>query len=121
MSHKKKYSWLAALLSAALFLCSCAKEETSSDSDSAEESSSSIISSSTDETSTSEEQEPDKEPEDSLPRMDGSTSAIPLEIGLKSGFLGITYAQAKEMVSHTTTHDSFKRLINGEVDLIFSV
>lgn len=56
-----------------------------------------------------------------LPRMDGSTSAIPLEIGLKSGFLGISYARAKQLVSHTTTHDSFKRLINGEVDLIFSV
>lgn len=58
---------------------------------------------------------------DPLPRMDGSTSAIPLEIGLRSGFLGIPYAEAKEMVSHTTTHDSFKRLISGEVDLIFSV
>lgn len=59
--------------------------------------------------------------EDDLPRMDGSTSATPLEIGLKSGFLGIPYAEAKELVSHTTTHDSFKRLINGEVDMIFSV
>ncbi len=56
-----------------------------------------------------------------LPRMDGSTSATPLEIGLKSGFLGISYAQVKQLVSHTTTHDSFKRLIAGEVDLIFSV
>lgn len=121
MSQKKKYSWLAALLSATLFLCSCSKEDTSSDS-TGEESSSSIISSSTGETSTSGEQNSGKEPEtDSLPRMDGSTSAIPLEIGLKSGFLGISYTQAKEMVSHTTTHDSFKRLINGEVDLIFSV
>lgn len=122
MSHKKKYSWLAVLLSAAIFLCSCAKEEASSDSDSTEEISLSIISSSTDETGTSEVQDPAKEPEtDDLPRMDGSTSATPLEIGLKSGFLGISYTQAKEMVSHTTTHDSFKRLINGEVDLIFSV
>ncbi len=58
---------------------------------------------------------------DPLPRMDGSTSATPLEIGLRSGFLGIPYTEAKEMVSHTTTHDSFKRLISGEVDLIFSV
>ncbi len=56
-----------------------------------------------------------------LPRMDGSTSATPLEIGLRSGFQGIPYNEAKELVSHTTTHDSFKRLINGEVDLIFSV
>lgn len=56
-----------------------------------------------------------------LPRMDGSTSATPLEIGLRSGFQGISYNEAKELVSHTTTHESFKRLINGEVDLIFSV
>ena len=56
-----------------------------------------------------------------LPNIDGSTSAIPLDAGLRSGFLGISYAQAKEQVSHTTTHDSFKRLIGGEVDLIFSV
>lgn len=56
-----------------------------------------------------------------LPNIDGSTSAIPLDAGLRSGFLGISYAQAKAQVSHTTTHDSFKRLINGEVDLIFSV
>ncbi len=56
-----------------------------------------------------------------LPRMDGSTSATPLEIGLRSGFQGIPYNEAKELVSHTTTHDSFKRLIKGEVDLIFSV
>ena len=32
-----------------------------------------------------------------LPRMDGSTSAAPLEIGLKSGFLGIPYEDAKEL------------------------
>ena len=58
---------------------------------------------------------------DPLPHIDGSTSAIPLDAGLRSGFLGISYAKAKEMVFHTTTHDSFKRLINGDVDLIFSV
>lgn len=56
-----------------------------------------------------------------LPRMDGSTSATPLEIGLKAGLLGIPYADAKKLVSHTTTHDSFKRLLNRDVDLIFSV
>lgn len=58
---------------------------------------------------------------DPIPHIDGSTSAIPLNAGLRSGFLGISYAKAKEMVYHTTTHESFKRLINGDVDLIFSV
>lgn len=56
-----------------------------------------------------------------LPTMDGSTSATPLEIGLKSQYLGITYDKAEELVEHTTTHQSFERLINGEVDMIFSV
>lgn len=56
-----------------------------------------------------------------LPTMDGSTSAAPLEIGLKSQYLGITYDEAEELVEHTTTHQSFERLINGEVDMIFSV
>lgn len=66
--------------------------------------------------------EPENVPDTSwLPRMDGSTSAAPLETGLKSGFLGISYNDAKKLVSHTTTHDSFKRLIGGEVDLILSV
>lgn len=57
----------------------------------------------------------------SLPVMDGSTSAAPLEAGLKAQLLGITYAKARELVQHTTTHQSFERLINGEVDMIFSV
>ena len=58
---------------------------------------------------------------DPLPHIDGSTSAIPLDAGLRSGFLGIPYVEAKREVYHTTTHESFKRLINGKVDLIFSV
>lgn len=66
-----------------------------------------------------EEKQPD--PAVKLPRMDGSTSATPLEAGLKSELLGITYNEAKELVSHTKTHESFERLLKGEVDLIFSV
>lgn len=56
-----------------------------------------------------------------LPEMDGSTSAIPLEAGLKSELLGISYTEAKELVKHTKTHESFQRLLSGEIDLIFSV
>ena len=133
--QRKKFSKLAVLLCASVLLCACGTPENSSnvtfeaantseaadtatqsaesDSGSAAEDAAEtadIVMESVEETNAAE-----------LPRMDGSTSAIPLEIGLKSGFLGIPYGQAKEMVSHTTTHDSFKRLINGEVDLIFSV
>jgi len=60
-------------------------------------------------------------PAEKLPAMDGSTSAIPLEAGLKSELLGVPYNKAKELVSHTKTHESFQRLLSGEVDLIFSV
>ena len=56
-----------------------------------------------------------------LPTMDGSTSATPLEAGLKAELLGITYDEANELVTHTKTHESFQRLIDGDVDLIFTV
>ena len=56
-----------------------------------------------------------------LPVMDGSTSAIPLEAGMKSKLLGIPYASAKELVAHHKTHESFSRLLSGENDLIFTV
>ncbi len=61
------------------------------------------------------------DPAEKLPLMDGSTSAIPLEAGLKAELLGITYNEAKELVAHTKTHESFERLLSGEVDLILSV
>ena len=56
-----------------------------------------------------------------LPTMDGSTSAIPLETGIKAKLLGIKWAEAKELVSHTKTHIAFGNLLNGETNLIFSV
>ncbi len=56
-----------------------------------------------------------------LPTMDGSTSAIPLETGIKAKLLGIKWAEAKELVNHTKTHIAFGNLLNGETDLIFSV
>ncbi|MDE7229624.1 MAG: PstS family phosphate ABC transporter substrate-binding protein [Oscillospiraceae bacterium] len=127
----KKHLKLTALLSAlVLLLCACTNSESTHESSdpngssvtntSQTDSGSSDISTDNDSSDTSNTSTPVPSG-DPLPRMDGSTSAIPLEIGLRSGFLGISYTEAKEMVSHTTTHDSFKRLISGEVDLIFSV
>ncbi|MCM1054114.1 MAG: substrate-binding domain-containing protein [Bacteroides sp.] len=133
---KKKYK-LFSILCAAALLCSCVDREknvvTEAESDPDTSESSSQEETSLSEATTAGSEEETSLPEattagseyengiSDLPRMDGSTSAAPLEIGLKSGLLGISYEQAKELVSHTTTHDSFKRLINGEVDLIFSV
>lgn len=109
-----------ALLLSALILCGCnnsSVEEvtgTSAQTEAASQTTSAKLTEAvTDET--------EKSPADLLPMMDGSTSAIPLEIGLKAGKLGIPFSEAKKLVSHTTTHDSFKRLISGEVDMIFSV
>ncbi|MBD5114743.1 MAG: hypothetical protein HDT46_06005 [Ruminococcaceae bacterium] len=125
----KKHNKFTALLCAALLLCSCGSPENiteTSATDATAISDTEMTASTADteittaETTAVSESSNETDIAD-LPRMDGSTSATPLEIGLKSGFLGISYKEAKELVSHTTTHDSFKRLINGEVDLIFSV
>ncbi len=56
-----------------------------------------------------------------MPVMDGSTSAIPLETGFKSRMLGISYTDAKSIVKHHKTHESFQMLLSGENDMIFTV
>lgn len=120
----KGYLKFIALLCAAVVLCSCENTVSPDDNQASDTSTTTQTESTATETTA---YEANSSADDintwikDLPRMDGSTSAIPLEIGLKSGFLDISYEQAKELVSHTTTHDSFKRLINGETDLIFSV
>lgn len=58
---------------------------------------------------------------ENLPKMDGSTSAIPLEAGLRAALFGLSQEDAELQVVHTTTHGSFEKLINGECDLIFTV
>ena len=55
-----------------------------------------------------------------LPKMDGSTSLIPLEAGLRAKIFDISVSEATSSVNHTTTYGSFERLLNGEVDMIFS-
>ncbi len=57
---------------------------------------------------------------DNLPRMDGSTSLILLEMGIKAKIYGISFTEALARVQHTTTYGSFERLLNKEVDMIFS-
>lgn len=127
MSAKKHLiiSTVSLALCTAMLLTACDSSEKSSnqsDTSSVSDSDVSSVSSEPQNSSDPDNSDPGNVPDTSwLPRMDGSTSAAPLEIGLKSGFLGISYNDAKELVSHTTTHDSFKRLIGGEVDLILSV
>lgn len=56
-----------------------------------------------------------------MPVMDGSTSLIPLEAGIRSALLEISTEEAEKQVVHTTTYGSFNNLINKTADLIFSV
>lgn len=67
--------------------------------------------------------EPDSlaELRENLPVMDGSTSLIPLEAGIRAALFGKTIGEATADVSHSTTWDSFYNLLEGRADLIFSV
>lgn len=56
-----------------------------------------------------------------LPVMDGSTSLIPLEAGIRAALFGKSIEEATADVSHTTTWDSYYNLLHGTADLIFSV
>lgn len=55
-----------------------------------------------------------------LPTMDGSTSLIPLEAGIRAAIFDISMEEATAQVRHTTTWGSFSNLLEGTVDMIFS-
>jgi len=55
-----------------------------------------------------------------LPVMDGSTSTIPLEGGIKSALFSISQEKAEAGIVHSTTYGSFDNLIEGNCDIIFS-
>lgn len=55
-----------------------------------------------------------------LPKMDGSTSTIPLEGGIISGLFDIAQETAEKGVVHSTTYGSFDNLLKGKCDIIFS-
>lgn len=57
----------------------------------------------------------------SLPVMDGSTSLIPLEAGLRAAYLDVDPEQAEAMVSHSSSWQSFYNLLEGNAELVFSV
>jgi len=58
---------------------------------------------------------------ENMPSMDGSTSLIPLEAGIRSALLEISMEEAEKQVNHSTTYSSFYNLISKNIDLIFSV
>lgn len=52
------------------------------------------------------------------PKVDGSTATLPLSYALAERMLGVTNAQ--DFISHTKTTNSYKRLINKEVDMLIT-
>ena len=57
---------------------------------------------------------------ENLPIMDGSTSLIPLEAGIRAAIFDIDLEEATEQVAHSSTWSSFYNLLDGTVELIFS-
>ena len=55
-----------------------------------------------------------------LPKMDGSTSTIPLEGGILASLFDLTQEEAETGVAHSTTYGSFDNLMEGKCDIIFS-
>ena len=100
---------LAVLLALALLLCGCEPQQE----EISQPESSSVVS------------EPEVSEEiaflrENFPRIDGSTSLIPLEAGIRAAIFGKSIEQAEKDVAHTTTWGSFKRLLSGDADMIFS-
>ena len=118
---------IAVLLALVMLLCGCTpqREEISQP-----ESSESNFVESTPEQSAPEQSAPEQSaPEvseeiaflrENFPRIDGSTSLIPLEAGVRAAIFGKSFDEAQKDVVHSTTWGSFKNLLEGKADLIFS-
>ena len=100
---------LAVLLALALLLCGCEPQQ--------EEISQPESSSAVSEPEVSEEIAFLRE---NFPRIDGSTSLIPLEAGVRAAIFGKSFDEAQKDVVHSTTWGSFKNLLSGDADIIFS-
>ncbi len=108
---------LAVLLALALLLCGCTpqREEISQP-----ESSESSSVESRPEQSAPEVSEEITFLRENFPRIDGSTSLIPLEAGVRAAIFGKSFDEAQKDVVHSTTWGSFKNLLGGDADMIFS-
>ena len=118
---------IAVLLALVMLLCGCTpqREEISQP-----ESSESNFVESTPEQSAPEQSAPEQSaPEvseeiaflrENFPRIDGSTSLIPLEAGVRAAIFGKSFDEAQKDVVHSTTWGSFKNLLGGDADIIFS-
>ncbi|MBQ7874104.1 MAG: substrate-binding domain-containing protein [Oscillospiraceae bacterium] len=118
---KKLFAFILAVL---ILLTACSNEQTEE---------TPISEPSTETSSALEEQEPElpEEPvyegpehlayiREEFPVIDGSTSLIPLEAGIRAEIFGKTIAEATKDVNHSTTWGAFEKLLAGEVDMIFT-
>lgn len=55
-----------------------------------------------------------------FPTIDGSTSLIPLEAGIRAEIFGKTIEEATKDVDHSTTWGAFEKLLEGETDMILT-
>ena len=108
---------IAVLLALALLLCGCTPQQ---EEISQPESSGSSFVESTPEQSAPEVSEEIAFLRENFPRIDGSTSLIPLEAGVRAAIFGKSFDEAQKEVVHSTTWGSFKNLLEGKADLIFS-
>ncbi|HAN21869.1 MAG: hypothetical protein A2Y15_06310 [Clostridiales bacterium GWF2_36_10] len=56
-----------------------------------------------------------------FPIVDGSTSTIPLEAGIRSDIFDISKEEAEKQVSHSTTYGSFNNLLQKYCNIILTV
>ncbi len=55
---------------------------------------------------------------ENMPRVDGSTSTLPLDIAVRAAIFGISKEEAAKAASHTKTWESLNNLTNGKCDII---
>ena len=65
-------------------------------------------------------EEPFRFTQENFPRMDGSTSLVPLGTGIVSALLGKTREEAAAMVAFNRTTQSFRNLANGYCDIVLA-
>ncbi len=57
---------------------------------------------------------------ENFPTIDGSTSLIPLEAGIRAAIFDISLEEATSQVIHSTTWESFYNMVDGKADLVLT-
>ena len=107
---KRVLSCMAAALALAVALTACTPKSTPGSSASAASSS----------TSSSAQESPFVFTRENLPRLDGSTSTVPLATAMCAVLLGEEPGQVSDLVSFSRTTQSYRNLMAGERDLVLA-